>query len=214
MIRDKKLLDRAYALAVATVAYNVLEGLLSVALGMQDGTYALMGFGLDSFVEVVSGIGIWHMVRRMRAAAADESPDRFERTALRVTGLSFYALSAGLALSGFYGLMEDHAPDTTLWGVVISLLSIASMWLLIRMKLKVGRALRSDAVLADAHCSRACMYFSVVLLASSAGYELTGIGGLDALGALLIAALSFREGREAMGKSRGGKCNCGGECGG
>lgn len=212
-IRNKKHLDRAYALAVATIIYNVIEGLLSVGLGMEDGTYALMGFGLDSFVEVVSGIGIWHMVRRMRAAAVDETPDRFERTALRVTGLSFYALAVGLSLSGLYGLWKGHAPETTLWGVVIALLSIAVMWVMLNMKLDVGRELNSAAVVADAHCTRACMYFSVALLVSSAGYELTGIGGLDALGALAIAALSFKEGREAMGKSRGESCGCGGGCG-
>lgn len=204
-------LSRAYALAVATIIYNVIEGIVSVGVGAEDEAYTLLGFGLDSFVEVISGVGIWHMVRRMRAAQA-VPPDQFESTALKVTGIAFYLLAAGLTVTGAYGLYKGHAPTTTLWGVIIALLSIAIMWIMIRMKIEVGRALNSDAIMADAYCARACMYFSVVLLAASAGYELTGIGGLDAIGALLIAALSFKEGREALQKSKGGSCGCNGKC--
>lgn len=181
---------------------------MSVWLGLEDETFALMGFGLDSFVEVISGIGIWHMVWRMRRSGPD-NPDHFERTALRVTGRAFYALSAGLSVTGVYSLIRGHAPDTTFWGIVISIVSILTMWALIHFKLKAGRALNSDAILADAYCTRACMYLSVVLMASSLGYELTGVGGLDAIGTLLIAVLSFKEGREAMGKAEGKSCSCG-----
>ena len=84
------------------------------------------------------------------------------------------------------------------------------MWLLIRAKMRVGTALHSDAILADAACTRTCLQLSLVLLVASAGYELTGIGLFDSLGSLLIAWLSWREGREAFGKAAGKSCCCGG----
>jgi len=83
------------------------------------------------------------------------------------------------------------------------------MWVLVHYKLKIGRQYNSQALIADANCTRACMYLSVVLLVSSIGYELTGIGMLDSLGAVGIAVLSFKEGREAFEKARGNLiCSC------
>ncbi|NPU82963.1 MAG: cation transporter [Syntrophaceae bacterium] len=197
----------ALNLALITVLYNIAEGVVSVWFGLEDGTLSLFGFGLDSFVEVISGIGVWHMVRRQQVEP-DEDPDRFERTALRVTGTAFYILAAGLAVTAAWSLYTLHRPATTFWGVVISLVSLSFMWWLIRAKKRVGRELGSPAILADAECSRACMFLSAVLLAASAGYELTGIGGLDALGALGIAWFSWREGREAFAEAKGLSCSC------
>jgi len=201
----------ASTLAAVTIFYNMAEGIVSVWIGAQDETITLFGFGIDSFVEVVSGIGIWHMVSRTgRGEASDR--DRFERQALRVTGWSFFALSAGLFASAAASAIERHRPVSTLLGVVVSLLSIACMQALIHYKVKVGRELNSPAILADAACSRACLQFSLALLLASAGYALTGIGYLDAAGSLAIAALSFREGREALLQARGMACSCG-DCG-
>ena len=81
-----RLYARATHLALFTIGYNLIEGLVSVFFGLEDGTVALFGFGLDSFVEVISGVGIWHMMRRLRASADGEGADEFEKTALRVTG--------------------------------------------------------------------------------------------------------------------------------
>jgi divalent metal cation (Fe/Co/Zn/Cd) transporter len=87
------------------------------------------------------------------------------------------------------------------------------MWLLIHYKMKIGRRFNSLALIADANCSRACMYLSVVLLVASIGYEITGIGLLDSIGAIVIAALSFKEGREAFEKANGKlTCSCQGSC--
>lgn len=203
----------AYALALVTIFYNIAEGVVSVYFGVDDETMALFGFGLDSFVEVISGIGIWHMIRRIRQNG-DESPDRFERQALRVTGTAFYVLAAGLVIGAAISIYQGHRPETTVWGIIISVVSIFTMWALIHYKLRVGRELNSEAMLADAACTKTCMYLSAVLLISSAGYELTGIGGLDAVGAAVIAVFSFREGREAFEKSKGSfACSCQGTCG-
>lgn len=208
-----KLYAWASALALITIFYNIAEGMASVFFGLEDESMALFGFGLDSFVEVVSGFGIWHMVRRIRRNGP-ENPDRFEKTALRITGGGFYILTAGLAITAAVNLYQGHKPETTFWGIVISLVSIASMWLLIHYKVKVGKQLNSPAILADAACTRACLQLSVVLLVASVGYELTGIGGIDAVGTFVIAGLCYREGKEAFDKVKAGSfaCACGGAC--
>jgi divalent metal cation (Fe/Co/Zn/Cd) transporter len=182
--------------------------LLSIFFGLDDETFALFGFGLDSFVEVISGIGIWHMIKRLKNNSTD-SPDRFERRALRITGTAFYILTAGLLAVALVNLYKNHEPETTFWGIVISLVSIITMWLLIHYKVKIGRQLNSQAIIADANCTRTCLYLSFVLLLASSGYELTGIGGLDSVGAIAIAGLSFREGRESFQKASGTEvCGC------
>jgi divalent metal cation (Fe/Co/Zn/Cd) transporter len=206
------LYSRAIHLALFTIGYNLIEGLVSVFFGLEDGTVALFGFGLDSFVEVISGVGIWHMMRRLRASVDGDGADEFEKTALRVTGAAFYLLAAGLVVTAVVNVLGSQAPTTTFWGIVVSGVSIVTMWLLIRLKMSVGRTLGSAAIIADANCTRACLALSFVLLASSLGYEATGIRHIDTLGALVIAVLSWREGRESFEKSRGGGCGCGGAC--
>jgi divalent metal cation (Fe/Co/Zn/Cd) transporter len=148
------------------------------------------------------------MLRRI-AQHGDEVRDQFERRALHITGTAFYLLATGLVITAIMNLLTGHSPVTTIWGVVIASISIVSMWLLVHYKIKVGIALNSDAILSDAKCSRACLHFSLVLLAASLLYELTGIGYLDSIGAIGIAALAMREGREAFMLARGqGCCSC------
>jgi len=207
----EKLYIRANFLALFTIIYNLVEGGVSVWAGAADETLTLFGFGVDSFIEVISAIGVWHMLRRIKVNGG-ETRDEFEQRALRITGAAFYVLSAGLVITAGINLYGQHKPETTLWGIVISLLSISFMWFLIHQKTKVGTALNSPAILADAACSRACLYLSVVLMISSLGYELTGIGSLDAIGAILISWLTIKEGREAFGKARGMNCSCSSSC--
>lgn len=204
-----RLYHKANWLALITIYYNLVEGVVSVFFGYEDETLSLFGFGLDSFVEVISGIGIWHMILRLRQSA-DKNPDRFEQRALKITGAAFYLLTAGLTLTAIYNMYSGHRPETTFWGIVISLVSIGTMWALIHFKVKVGTALNSQAILADAGCTRTCLFLSGVLLAASLIYELTGFGGADSLGSIFIAWLSFREGREAFEKARGISCGCDG----
>lgn len=205
-IEDKtKLYKWALILAWITILYNTVEGIVSVSLGISDETLALFGFGVDSFVEVISGIGILHMVTRIRRHE-NENPDNFEKTALKITGTAFYILTAGLIISAALNLIYNREPETTFWGIVISIISILTMKILIDSKIYVGKKLNSQAILSDAGCTKACMYLSVILLISSVGYELTGIGGIDSAGAILIAYFSFREGKEAFEKAKGKLC--------
>ena len=200
------LYKQAAILALITIFYNIIEGIISVFFGLGDETIALFAFGMDSFVEVISGVGIWHMMRRLNRNNDNTNPDIFEQQALRITGMSFYILTFALIGTTALNLYHNHSPETTLWGIIVSIISIITMWLLIHYKVKVGKQLKSQAILMDATCTKTCLYLSFVLLLSSAGYELTNIGGLDSMGAILIAVFSFKEGRESFQKARGITC--------
>jgi len=189
-------------LALFTIFYNLAEGLVSIFFGISDEALTLFGFGVDSFIEVMSGIGILAMVLRIRQHP-DAPRSQFEKAALRVTGTSFYLLAVGLAATAIYNLVSGHKPETTLPGLIISLISIAMMWLLVMGKRKVGNALNSSPMLADANCTMVCIYMSVVLLASSLIYQLTGFGFIDSIGALGLIYFSYGEGKEAFEKAAG-----------
>jgi divalent metal cation (Fe/Co/Zn/Cd) transporter len=194
-------------LALFTIFYNFAEGLISIYFGAQDETLTLFGFGIDSFIEVLSGVGILAMVLRIRQNT-DAPRSAFERSALRVTGISFYLFAAGLGATAIYNLFTAHKPSTTLPALIISLISIAVMWALVWAKRKVGRALGSSPILADANCTMVCIYMSVVLLASSLVYQFTGFGFVDSLGALGLIYFSINEGKEAFEKAAGLEDDC------
>lgn len=203
----EKLWRTALWLAVLTILYNLAEGLVSIYFGAEDEALTLFGFGIDSFIEVLSGAGILAMVLRIRRSP-DTPRSTFERSALRVTGTAFYLLAVGLAATAVYNLISGHKPETTLPGLIISLISLATMGALVAAKRKVGRALNSAPILADANCTMVCLYMSLVLLAASLIYELTGFGFVDSLGALGLIYFSVNEGREAFEKARGLECAC------
>jgi divalent metal cation (Fe/Co/Zn/Cd) transporter len=195
-----RLLKIALILSIITIVYNLAEGIVSVIFGYSDETIALFGFGVDSFVEVLSGIGILHMVLRMKRSPVSER-DRFERQALIVTGTGFYILTAGLVIGAVLNFVQRVEPSTTIPGVIISAISIATMWALYSYKMKIGRSLASKPIIADAHCTRTCLYLSIILLASSLLYELLKVSYIDIAGGLGIAWFAFREGRESIEKA-------------
>ncbi len=198
-----------FGLAIFTIVYNIIEGLVATYFGYQDESFTLFGFGMDSFIEAISGLGIAHMVIRIRRQP-DACRDNFERTALRITGVAFYILTAGLVATGMYNIYIGHKPESTFWGVIISIISIAVMLALIYWKRRMGKALNSDAILADAECTRVCVNMSIVLLAASAIYEIAKIPYIDAVGTLALAYFSFREGKECFEKVKNNKlCSCG-----
>lgn len=209
----KKWLRIALWLSVITIVYNVVEGLVSVYFGSADDTLVLLGFGIDSFVEVLSGIGILHMVLRLQRTEINEN-DRFERLALRITGYSFLLLAAGLVLGSILKISGNSKPETTLAGIIIASVSIITMYFLMRYKLKTGKALNSEAIIADANCTRTCLYLSFILLISSVLYEFLKINYIDIAGSLGIAWYAFSEGRESLEKARNNKltCGCGENC--
>lgn len=207
-VKENKLLNTALILSIFTIVYNIAEGLISIFFGLEDETLALLGFGVDSFVEVISGIGIAHMIFRMKRSSVEQR-DGFERTALKITGSSFYLLAAGLLTGSVINLINNSSPVTTLAGVIISIVSLGTMYFLMNSKLKVGKSLNSEAIIADANCTKACFHLSIVLLASSALYELFQIGYFDVLGSIGIAYFAFKEGKESFEKAKSQSLSCG-----
>src|SRR5690606_36179916 len=197
MNTTKKLYKVAFGLAVFTIVYNIIEGLISTYLGFEDESLALFGFGADSFIEVISGLGIAHMVLRIQNNT-ESKRDGFERTALKITGVAFYMLVVALVATSIYNIYTGHKPITTFWGIVISVISIAVMWGLVVWKRIVGHQLNSTPILADANCTMVCVYMSVILLISSGIYELFGIGYIDSIGTLGLAYFAFKEGKECF----------------
>jgi divalent metal cation (Fe/Co/Zn/Cd) transporter len=208
-----KLLRTAFILSLITIFYNIVEGIVSVYFGSEDETLALFGFGVDSFVEVISGIGIAHMVLRMKYSKVF-TRDKFEKTALKITGTVFFLLAIGLISGSVLNIIVGAKPETTFVGIIVSVISIGTMYWLMTKKLKVGKTLNSDAIIADANCTKTCFYLSFILLASSGLYELFHIAYFDILGSLGIAYFAFTEGREAFEKVRTGNlaCNCDDDC--
>jgi divalent metal cation (Fe/Co/Zn/Cd) transporter len=204
---EQKLYEQAYRLSLFTIFYNVVEGVISMLMGYQDETLTLFGFGVDSFIEVMSGLGIAVMISRIRQnPVSPKSP--FEIKALKITGTAFYLLSAGLLVGIIFNLINHHKPETTLWGVIISSVSIAVMVWLMNAKKKVGKRLNSEAIVADSNCTKVCVYMSLVLLVSSLIYEFTGFAYADVIGTAGLIYFSIAEGKEAFDKAKGKECAC------
>lgn len=209
-VEKKKLYVFALYLSIFTIVYNIAEGLISTIVGYSDESLTLFGFGVDSFIETMSGIGIAAMIFRIgNNPTSSKSP--FEITALKITGWSFYVLSAGLLITAVLAIVSGRQPESTLWGVLISLVSIAAMLGLIHYKRTVGAALDSKAMIADANCNVVCVYMSVTLLASSFLYEVFSLPYVDAAGALGLVYFSVKEGKECFEKaeSMNDSCACG-----
>ena len=197
----------AFILAIITIGYNIFEGVVSIYFGFEDETLALFGFGIDSFVEVISGVGISHMILRIQTSQA-ERRDHFEKTALKITACAFFLLTFMLVFSSLVNLYKGTTPHSTFWGIVISSISIMTMGFLIYFKLKVGKVLHSQAILADARCTLTCLYLSFILLLSSGLFYFFHISWADSVGALGLAVFSFKEGKEAWKKSVSEKAAC------
>ena len=204
---EKKLYKRAYQLSLFTIIYNIIEGIVSMIMGYEDQTLTLFGFGVDSFIEVMSGIGIAVMVLRI-SRNTESSKNKFEITALKITGTAFYILAVGLSAGIVLNLINHHKPETTVWGIIVSLISIVVMTWLMRAKKKVGLQLKSQPIISDSNCTKICVYMSIVLLVSSLLYELTGFIYADAIGTLGLIYFSFSEGKEAFEKAKGKECEC------
>ena len=205
--KEAKLYKQAFGLSLFTIFYNIIEGIVSMALGYEDETLSLFGFGADSFIEVMSGIGIAIMILRIKRNPT--SPKSiFEIAALKITGSAFYLLSAGLFIGIVLNIINHHKPETTFWGIIISLVSIIVMVWLMNAKKRVGRSLNSEPIIADANCTKVCFYMSLVLLISSLIYELTGFLYADVIGAAGLIYFSITEGKEAFEKAKGSDCTC------
>jgi hypothetical protein len=205
--KKDQLLKTAFVLSLITIIYNLFEGGVSVFFGAGDNSLTLLGFGIDSFVEVISGVGIAHMLIRMKRNIEIDR-DNFEKQALKITGFSFYLLTAGLVFGAIVNVIEKINPSTTIPGFIISIISISTMYFLMNAKMKVGAELKSDAIIADAKCTKTCLQLSIILLAASILYQVFHILYIDTLGTAGIAYLSFKEGKESFEKAKTGRIDC------
>lgn len=206
-VSKKQAYKLAFALALLTIIIAFAEAIFSTYYGYSDESLSLFGFGVGSFIEVFSAIGVARMILRIRE---NENSIRsgFEKTALLITGTGFYILVAGLIFTGIYNIYTDHKPQTTFSGVIIALCSIILMMALFYGKIRVGKQLHSDAILADASCTKVCIYMSLVLLIVSGLYEVIKFQYFDAIGTLGIAYFSFIEGKECFEKAKSNKHCC------
>lgn len=196
---DKSRLGRrAQLLAAASVTYNVAEAVIAISAGVVAGSIALVGFGLDSVVEVSSGLIIlWQFRHRL--------PETRERQALRLMAVSFYALAAYVSFESVRGLLTGHVPDSSAVGIGLAVASLVIMPLLSWAQRRTGRALGSNAVVADSTQTLLCTYLSAVLLIGLVLNATLGWSWADPLAGLVIAAVAVKEGRGAW---RGEGC-CG-----
>lgn len=189
-------LVRALRLSYFTVIYNVLEGVVSVAFAFVAGSSALLGFGVDSFVESLSGmVMIWRFFRTSNIATATH--ERKERIAIRLVGLSLLILGGYVAYESCTMLYFSERPERNPAGILIAIVSLIVMPILFVLKRRMAAALQSRSLAADAKQTLACILLSVALLLGSGLYYLFGIWRADPIAGLVIAAFLIREGYQA-----------------
>lgn len=189
---------RALALEYLTVGWNVVEGVIAVVAAVSAGSVALLGFGIDSFVECASAlVMIWRLRAERDRRLSDERLDAVEHRARRLVAASLFLLAAYVTFDAIHTLSTEDRPSFSLVGVVLMSISVAVMIWLARAKKRIALELGSEAMTADAAQTTACWWLS---LAALAGVGLNGIFGwwwADPVAALVIAALIVREGHEA-----------------
>ena len=189
--RDRARLGRrAQLLAGASVTYNLLEAVIAVSAGLVAGSVALVGFGLDSIVEVSSGLIIlWQFRHAM--------PEARERQALRLIAVSFFVLAAYVSVESVRALLTGAQPDASPVGIGLAVASLAVMPFLSWAQQRTGRQLGSNAVVADGTQTLLCTYLSAVLLVGLVLNATLGWSWADPVAGLVIAAVALREGLEA-----------------
>jgi len=191
---------RGLSLEYFTVAWNLLEAAVALASGAVAGSIALIGFGLDSLIEVSSGgILLW----RLRADHSEERRERMERTALKLVGASLLLLAAYVAGDSGFSLIRRQAPEKSLPGIVLAIASLIAMPLLARAKRRVASALGSSALHADSRQTDICAYLSAILLLGLLLNAAFGWWWADPLAGLVMVPLIAYEGSEAL---RGKTC--------
>ena len=204
-----ELLRRGLRLEYLTVGWNVVEGLVSVAAAVAAGSVALLGFGIDSFVETTSGLILIWRLRAERRARDLEEIDRLDRRAHKLVALSLFLLAGYVAFDAAKAFITHVRPEQTVVGIAITSLSLGVMWWLARAKHRTAAALGSRALEADSFQTTACWWLSLITLAGIGLNALFGWWWADPAAAFGITYFLVTEGREAW---RGEDCACVGGC--
>ncbi len=188
--RRERLHRRVRFIVAFTITYNVIEAIVAITAGMLASSAALIGFGLDSVVEVLSAVAIaWQFTRK--------DPERWEKATVRAIGLAFFALAAYVSIDAILSLISQEGPEHSPFGIGITALSLLVMPLLASFEIRTGRELGSKSVLADARQLMLCVYLSGAVFIGLILNSLFGWWWADSVAALIVAALAIREGIEA-----------------
>ena len=195
------LVHRGRKVEYFTIAWNAAEGFLAIIMGIFAGSISLVGFGLDSFIEVTSGsVLLW----RMSVDADVHRRERNERRALRIVGVCFLLLAVYIGYESGADLLSKRAPERSLPGIILACVSLVVMPLLSRAKRSVGRALGSAAMNADAKQTEFCAYLSIILLGGLLLNAIFGLWWADPVAALIMAPIIAKEGIDGL---RGKGCD-------
>jgi divalent metal cation (Fe/Co/Zn/Cd) transporter len=194
--------QRGLQLEYITVGYNMLEGIIGIVSGLLAGSIALVGFGVDSVIEVTSGTGlIW----RLRSDADTCRRERAERISLRLVGVCFLALAVYVAIDAGAALIRSEAPEESIPGIVLAVASLVVMPVLARAKRRIAGRIGSNALSADARQTELCMYLSAILLGGLLLNALLEWWWADPVAALIMVPIIAKEGIDAL---RGRACHC------
>jgi divalent metal cation (Fe/Co/Zn/Cd) transporter len=201
MTTDREALaQRGKRLEYFTIAWNSAEGLIAVIAGAVAGSISLVGFGVDSFIEVTSGSALlW----RMSQDADTHRRERLERRTLRIVGACFLGLAGYIAYEAVGDLVSHEAPARSLTGILLACVSLVVMPLLSRAKRRVGTAMQSRAMHADAKQTEFCTYLSAILLGGLLLNTLWGLWWADPVAALVMVPIIAKEGIDGL---RGDAC--------
>ncbi len=193
-------MQRGRRLEYFTIAWNTLEGLVAIAAGVIAGSVSLVGFGIDSFIEVTSGAALlW----RMSADADEHRRERIERITLRIVGACFLALAVYVGYEAASDLLRKRAPEHSLPGIILACVSLVVMPLLSRAKRGVASNLKSAAMRADAKQTQFCTYLSAILLGGLVLNAAFDLWWADPVAGLVMVPIIAKEGVEGL---RGDTC--------
>jgi len=191
----ERLYRRGLHLEYLTVGYNILEAVVSIVFGGLAGSIALIGFGLDSIVESLSGgVLIWRL--RHHGKVEKEEEERIERKAIRFVAATFFVLGMYIMVESVRKLVLAEAPEPSLPGILIAIASLIAMPLLTWQKYRTGKQIASRALIADSKETLACAFLSLALLLGLGANYLFGFWQADPVVGLIIVAFLFREGWE------------------
>lgn len=203
--RNFGLHKRALFLSYFTVGYNFLEGIVSIFAGFGAGSIALVGFGLDSFVESLSGgVMIWRL--RKHGTVSEEEEAKIEAKAIRFVAFAFFVLGAYVLYESSKKLYLQEIPEPSILGIIIAIVSIMVMPVLFFMKYKTGKAIGSRSLIGDSKQTLACLFLSVALLLGLGLNYLYGLWWADPVVGFIIVAFLLREGYITLKEAR--LCSC------
>ena len=206
LMRDtKKLHKKAFYLSLFTVAYNFVEGIISIFAGYISGSIALVGFGADSFVESLSGgIMIWRF--RAHGNLTVQEEEKIETKSAKLVAYSFFILGAYILFESLKKLIFREHPEPSLIGIIIAIASIIVMPILFYLKYHIGKSIGSRSLVADSKQTLACLYLSFALLIGLGLNYFFGFWWSDPTVGLIIVVFLIREGYETLKEDR--LCSC------